>query len=147
MRWHLWMMMAIVLAYGCMQEEVIEIQEHHPDEDYVFIQPEQVPPKYKHGTLEELQQLIYQQLKYPAEQCVEGITVLAFVIDKSGKVVSAEVKRSISKAIDEQLIRLIHQYEFEPGYVGGHLMKCQVNMPFKIGLQENRILKPITLLK
>lgn len=96
--------------------------------------PLEQPPKYINGTNDELHQLIYSQLKYPDEGCIEGTTILTFVINKKGKIESTKIYRSISKKIDHQLEELIRKYEFEPGRIDGKVHKFQLAFPFKIQL-------------
>ena len=61
-----------------------------------FITPREIQPKWIYGTNNQLIQDITSKIKYPNEQCIEGITVLQFIVDTSGQVVNPIIKRSVS---------------------------------------------------
>ncbi|MCB0652073.1 MAG: energy transducer TonB [Saprospiraceae bacterium] len=92
-------------------------------------------PIYKFGTNEELIQIIHSQIRYPEESCIQGRTFLVFVVNETGKVESAEIKRSFLPEIDKQLLALIMKYEFEPGISMGKPIKCQMVFPFRFALE------------
>ena len=45
---------------------------------------------------------------------VEGVVVLALLVDKSGQVSSARVVRSLGKAFDAAAVEAVRQWRFEP---------------------------------
>ncbi len=94
---------------------------------------DRIYPKYKHGTNEALPQLIIDQLIYPTHQCIQGTTILSFKIDINGNVKNPEIKRSISEDIDKQLLKIILNYQFIPGYQHGKAVETRMVMPFKHG--------------
>ena len=125
------------LGILCGQIMVEEEPSEYEEERYICILPneKEILPKYKYGTNEELHKLIYAQLKYPNQGCIHGTTFLAFTVNKEGKVESPEIKRSISSELDEQLIRIIKKYEFEPGKLDGKIGRYQMVFSFKIRLE------------
>lgn len=106
------------------------------EEDYIFFSPAQKAPKYKYGTDKAFVQKIYKQLKFPNDQCLEGTTVLSYLVNKEGQVEDAKIVRSISDSIDNQLLRLIYDFEFIPGEFNGKAVPMQMNLPIRLEFKE-----------
>lgn len=105
------------------------------NESTELITPVEIQPKWTLGTNKELIKEITSKIEYPSEQCIEGITVLQFTVDTTGQVSNPEIKRSISKKIDEQLLRLICDYEFEAGLIVDRKVKFNMYLPIRIKLE------------
>lgn len=80
----------------------------------------------------------HQHLKLPAlfkTSCIEGTSVVQFIIGKDGKVKSVKVVRSIHPALDKELIRVTKLLPaFIPGRQNGRAVNVQYNIPIKIRL-------------
>lgn len=109
--------------------------EQEEDTSYILVSPARKMPKYKHGTNKEFVQKIYSSLKYPSHQCLEGTTVLAYVVNEKGQVEDAKIMRSISDSIDKQLLRMIYEFEFIPGEFQGKVVSMKMNLPIRVGLK------------
>jgi TonB family protein len=86
-----------------------------------FINPEK-NPEFKGGK-EGYQAYIKENIKLPEEVVsgkIKGRVVLTFVVEQSGSVTDVKVLRSLSKACDEEAIRLIKNCpNFIPGEING----------------------------
>ena len=74
-------------------------------------------------------------IKYPNGQCIAGITVLQFKVDTLGQVKEPKIMRSLSKEIDEQLLKIIWNYKFEPGILIDKKAEFNLNLPIRIKLE------------
>ena len=101
----------------------------------LFVTPLEIMPKWTEGTNKELIQKITSNIKYPNEQCVEGTTVLQFKVDTLGQVKEPKIMRSISKEIDEQLLKIIWNYKFESGILIDRKAEFSLNLPIRIKLE------------
>ena len=59
---------------------------------------------------------------------VEGVVVLALLVDKSGQVSSARVVRSLGKAFDEAAVEAVRQWRFEPLLRDGQPVESEINI-------------------
>lgn len=101
-------------------------------EDIEYVTPFEIMPKWSRGTNQELIEKIKSTIKYPNEQCLEGTTLLQFIVDKLGKVKEPKIIRSISKQIDRQLLKVICRYEFEPGILIDKKVDFLVTLPISV---------------
>lgn len=104
-------------------------------ESLVFVTPIEIMPKWTQGTNNELIQEITSSIKYPYEQCIEGITVLQFKVDTLGQVKEPKIMRSLSKEIDQQLLKIIWNYKFEPGIQIDKKVEMVLVLPIRIKLE------------
>ena len=104
-------------------------------ESIELVTPIEIQPKWTLGTNEQLIMEITSKIEYPVEQCIEGITVLQFTVDTLGQVANPKIRRSISKKIDEQLLNLICDYEFEPGILFDRKSNFNMYLPIRIKLE------------
>lgn len=78
----------------------------------------------------------HQRLKLPPAlktSCIEGLSVLQFVIGKDGKVKSAKVVRSLHPDLDKELLRIAKLLPvFVPGFQNGRKVDVQYNIPIRI---------------
>lgn len=72
-------------------------------------------------------------LKYPteaAERNIEGVVIVAYVVDETGTVRNAEVIQSLGYGCDEEAMHLISNARFLPGLKHGNPVKVKQYMPF-----------------
>lgn len=119
----------------CLVFTNINAQQIDSTDSMKFVTPIEIQPKWVMGTNEQLILDLSSKIKYPTEQCIEGITVLQFTVDTLGQVINPKIKRSISAKIDEQLLNLIYDYEFEPGILVNSMAKFNMYLPIKIKLE------------
>lgn len=96
-------------------------------------------PTYKYGTNQELMEILYSQIEYPAHKYISGTTVLRITIDTNGLVLNPEIMISVAPEIDAQLLNAIVDCEFIPGEILGEnksvKSKFNMHLPFKIDLE------------
>lgn len=124
-----------IIILICLVINNINAQQIDSSNSIEFVTPIEIQPKWVMGTNEQLIKEISSKIKYPIEQCIEGITVLQFTVDTLGQVINPKIKRSISTKIDEQLLNLIYDYEFEAGILVNRKAKFNMYLPIKIKLE------------
>ena len=66
---------------------------------------------------------------------VQGVVVVKATIDETGKVVSAEVVKSLSKECDQAAIDAVRKTEFTAGRVEGKTAKTEAVIPISFKLK------------
>lgn len=101
-----------------------------------FMVNPQIAPKYKHGDSDEMMKHVYERLRYPNHQCIQGKVILSFIIDTDGQVKTIEVKRGLSKEANEEAIRVAKTLEFIPGTHYGEPVEVLMHLPISFSLQQ-----------
>jgi len=109
------------------------------EEDMIFVNYEKMPI-WKDGTDADISKDIYQKLNaakinYPDELGDCRKMILQFTVTKEGKVKDPKVVRSIYYKFDEQLLKIIKEYEFHPGTYRDKPVEVTMNLPIKIRLE------------
>lgn len=76
---------------------------------------------------------------YPLElkrDGVEGLVAVSFVIDETGNVISAEVKKSSNVAFEGPAKEAILKWKFSPAKKDGKAVKVRVTIPMKFSLED-----------
>ena len=84
---------------------------------------------------EKMLQFIFKNIKYPEaarKRGVEGTVVIKFVIDKTGKVMSPEVVKSIGGGCDKEALRIV---ETMPNWIPGKQRGKNVNVYFNLPIR------------
>ncbi len=91
------------------------------------------------GGMQALMQFIGEKLVYPQEAAdmgIEGLVVVKFVVNKSGKAVKPEILKSVNPMLDQAALDVVAKLPaFEPGEQAGEKVPVYYNLPvqFKIG--------------
>ena len=120
------------IATGCTHDQKTTTE---PIEENVLVTPLEISPVWVNGTNDALLKLIQSKIEYPKEQCLAGSCVLQFTVDTFGIVREPQMKRSISKKIDDQLFAEIVKYKFESGTMMNKKTNFLMNFPFRIILE------------
>jgi TonB family protein len=84
---------------------------------------------------------IYKNVTYPAnarEEGIEGMTVIRFTVDKSGKLRDFETVRSVHKELDAEAIRVAKSMpDWIPGKQRGKVVNVQFNLLIKFKLADD----------
>ncbi len=82
---------------------------------------------------------VAQNLQYPvtaAENGTEGRVIIQFAVDKNGKVVDANVVRSVDPALDKEAVRVVMSSpDWEPGRQKGKAVKVLFTFPINFVVQ------------
>lgn len=85
-----------------------------------------------------MMEFIAKGIKYPKvarEAGLEGLVVVSFVIEKSGKIRDAAIVRGIGGGCDEEVLRLVGEMpDWIPGKQKGQNVNVQFNLPVKFKL-------------
>ncbi|HMQ46278.1 MAG TPA: carboxypeptidase regulatory-like domain-containing protein [Saprospiraceae bacterium] len=122
-------------------EEIFKIVEDMPR----FPGCENVPSKEEELACSNRKMLefLYQNLRYPAlarDVCIEGTTVVQFVVDKNGQVSNAHIVRDIGGGCGQEALRVIELMEeadirWIPGKQRGRPVNVLYNVPIKFRLE------------
>ncbi len=86
---------------------------------------------------------VYDNINYPEEarkKGVEGTVVVRFVVDKTGKVISPEIRKSIGSGCDETVLEIIRQMPtWTPGKKNGKAANVYFNLPVRFMLENNQV--------
>ena len=92
-----------------------------------------IMPKFQEGDRNSFSLWVGNQIKYPPELRLYGVTgtvLLSFIIDVDGSVTDIEVVRSVHPILDEEAIRVISSSpKWTPGYQNGRPLKVRFNFP------------------
>ncbi|HEY4651895.1 MAG TPA: TonB family protein [Pontibacter sp.] len=97
-------------------------------------------PMYEGGEIE-LMKFIGNSIHYPADakaNGLQGLVVLSFVVDESGKVKDAKVLKKLGHGTDEEALRVINltSGKWTPGRQGGKIVPVQYTLPVRFTLSE-----------
>ena len=71
---------------------------------------------------------------YPADlraQKLEGVVVLIFVVDETGRVMNARVEKSTHQSFEAPALEALKQWKFEPAVKGGNRVACRMRVPIR----------------
>lgn len=71
---------------------------------------------------------------YPAElraQKLEGVVVLIFVVDETGRVSNPRVEKSTHQGFEAPALEALKQWKFEPAVKGGQRVACRMRVPIR----------------
>lgn len=110
----------------------IPVETPAPDPSEPFVIVEEDPVLI--GGLEGLQR----RITYP-NSCrlarIEGTVIIQFVVDKEGRVESAEVARGIGGGCDEAALQAVLEAQFEPGRQRGEAVRVRSTLPVRFRLR------------
>ncbi len=90
------------------------------------------PPAYKGGK-HEMEMFIEKNFNNPSERKnIEGNVVVACVVDQKGKVVEAQVVRSVNEDLNKEALRVAKEMRFKPATVGKRKVKGRIDVVFPI---------------
>lgn len=117
--------------------EVIEEEEEEVVEEEIFTIVETMPSFP--GGEKAMFEYLSKNTRYPTlakESGIQGMVVLTFVVEKSGKISDVKVLRGIGGGCDEEAIRVVKSMPgWKPGKQRGKPVKVQYNLPYRFILQ------------
>ncbi len=103
----------------------------------VFVVVEEMP-EFPGGN-EALMTWVAQHVKYPeqaAKNGIMGMVMVSFVVEKTGKVGSVKIERSVDPLLDDEAKRVISELpDFKPGSQRGKNVDVQMTIPVKFSLK------------
>lgn len=97
-----------------------------------------VQPEFK-GGVKAMYAYIGQEVKYPKaceKDGVEGMVMVAFVIDKQGKITDVTVKKQVHELLDQEAVRVISGMpDWEPGKKDGKPVSVRFHLPLRFKLK------------
>lgn len=95
-------------------------------------------PQFKGGN-DELVKFLLKNIVYPEKAKKAGITgkvLIAFTVDKAGKVKNAKVKESVNKELDAEALRVVNSMPaWIPGKSDGKVVDCIMVVPIQFKLK------------
>ncbi len=112
---------------------VPEVKEEEEAEPEIFIVVEQMPELI--GGLESIQR----RIKYPeiAQKAnIQGMVIVQFVVDETGKILNPKVVKSLKGGCDEEALRVIRLAKFKPGKQRGKAVRVKYSIPIRFQLRD-----------
>lgn len=124
-----------------------------PEDDGLIISIKQSPPYYKCMACDsikdqaerkacadrEMLHFLYSEIRYPPiarETHIEGIVVIQFIIDKTGKMIDPKIAREIGGSCGQEALRVVQQMrDWIPATQFGRNVDVQFNLPVRFRLQ------------
>lgn len=92
--------------YRMLEESTIVTEKSELSNEVSIIAVEQ-PPTFISENLQNIEEFINKNIKYPdVEQKTEGIVYVSFIIRKNGQITKPKIEKSIGKKYDEEALRL-----------------------------------------
>lgn len=95
----------------------------------------EIKPEPKKG-LNHFYEYIGKNFSYPREAYkldIKGQIIVAFVVDKEGKIVEPKIIKGLGYGLDEEAIRVLTNYEkWKPALQKGRRVRCSYTIPFKL---------------
>lgn len=91
-------------------------------------------PEYVGGE-DKLGEFIRDNFKVPKidkEKNIKGRVVVSFVVNQKGKVTNTVVRKSLSKSIDKEAVRVLKKLKFKPGYQDGKPVSVFYTIPLNV---------------
>ncbi|MBO4282605.1 MAG: energy transducer TonB [Bacteroidales bacterium] len=111
-------------------EEVVE------EEIYVVVEEEASFP----GGEEALYDFLGKNMVYPSQARaagIEGVVLVEFVVEPSGKVTNVRAKRKVSPLLDEEAVRVVKMLPpFSPGKQRGKAVRSYFHLPVSFSLYD-----------
>ena len=117
------------------QEDTLPEDNPKRDANGVYFIAEQMP-EYPGGTTAMMTR-INETLSYPSSlqsRGAEGTSVIRFIVDEKGDVVSTEVFTSAGNKFDAEAIRVVRSLKFKPGKEKGKPVKVYMTVPVSFKL-------------
>lgn len=87
-----------------------------------------------------LEKWVYQYLKYPEKAVIEGVqgrVMVAFVIEKDGKVSDVRVVKSVSPELDAEAVKVVSASpKWKPGRLAGEKVRTTMTIPVEFRLEK-----------
>jgi TonB family protein len=97
----------------------------------------QVMPEYPGGE-NAMMQFVMNHVRYPdreREDGIQGRVVVGFVVDEKGSITDINIKRSVSRGIDKEALRIVKLFpDFSPGQLEGKNVKVAFILPIMFKL-------------
>jgi len=145
-RRHLWLApaaLSLLLAVACTQGVVTDEDAENAASEKVYTEEEELMqlnkfPEFVGGD-EALMSYMAANIKYPEEaraDSIEGIVLLSFTVDKSGKIKDGVVKRGVHPLLDEAALKVLKSMpDWEPGEKDSIPVNVQFHLPIRFKLK------------
>ena len=115
--------------------------------DSIYILPDELPTLAMFNHIEdyeirqdssiwEMRNFIYKNLRWPAGgPCVEGTSVISFIIEKDGSITNAKIIRDPGAGCGEEALRIVNMLpKFEAAKLNEKPVRYQFNLPIRFRL-------------
>lgn len=145
-RRHLWLApaaLSLLLAVACTQGVVSDQEADKPSSEKVYAEEEELMqlnkfPEFVGGD-DALLSYMAEHVKYPEKaraDSIEGIVLLTFTVDKTGKIKDGVVTRGVHPLLDEEALRVLNSMpDWVPGEKDSVPVNVQYHLPLKFTLK------------
>ncbi|WP_162427107.1 TonB family protein [Pontibacter pudoricolor] len=118
---------------------IATIAQTKPKENKILSYVDQMP-KFEGGEME-VMKFMAGNITYPADakaNGLEGLVVVSFVIEETGKVKDAKVVKKLGRGTDEEALRVVNltSGKWTPGSHNGKVVPVQFTLPIRFSLSE-----------
>lgn len=110
-----------------------------PEEEEAPLPVAEVQPEFP-GGYNALAQYLRKNIKYPTvcqEQGIQGRVIVAFVVNKDGSIVDAEVIKPINPYLDKEALRVVNAMpRWKPGMMQGKPVRVRFSLPVQFKLSN-----------
>ena len=132
-----WIIMVLAGLLSCStataQETIIPYRPGYGpvDEEKVYDVVEQMPSFP--GGIEALKAYLAENVRYPKElegTCIQGRVIIAFIVEKDGRLSKAKVVKSVHPALDKEALRVVKKMpRWIPGQQGDRKVRVRYIIP------------------
>ncbi|TAH02759.1 MAG: energy transducer TonB [Sphingobacteriales bacterium] len=94
-------------------------------------------PSFKDGGQNGLVKFLGKNLKYPSNESTQGKIIVNFTIDKKGNVSNPKITKSLSEAVDNEVLRVVKLMKFIPGTQAGRKTESNYILPVVICINDD----------
>ena len=109
------------------------VAQQTPAEEKIYVTVEQMPEFI--GGQDSMMAFISRNMRYPQEALInnqQGVTIISFVVDASGKITKPQILKSAAPSLDEEAIRVIKSMPaWKPGKQNGNAVAVRINLPVR----------------
>ena len=124
-----------------------ESETYQTDEEVFYIVEDM--PKFQGEDAEEFRKWITQNVRYPQDAIKDGINgkvIVFFVVNKEGKVVNAQIEKSVDVTLDAEAVRVVMSSpKWNPGKQRGEPVNVQFTFPINFVLDNQEQTEPMVI--
>jgi len=117
------------------------------DEEVFYIVEDM--PKFQGEDGKEFRKYITENVRYPQEAVKNNITgkvIVSFIVNKNGKVVNAQVEKSVDITLDAEAVRVVMSSpKWEPGKQRGEAVNVKFTFPINFVLDNQEQTEPVVI--
>lgn len=95
----------------------------------VYLMNHEIYPVYFDRGNNGLREFIRENLILPADKKLEGTVLVSFTVDTNGNVINVQLKKGVSKELNEEALRIVNLLKYIPGKIDGIPKEMEMLLP------------------